>query len=113
MVLKELNRQLYESLRDFRNRDIKELIEPPIVTDVNATVSQIIGILTEKNTYDIFIHFAGTAVVDINIRDILSARDITNAKPSILGKRIPTLADKDTIGHAARIMSPTGLEHFR
>jgi CBS domain-containing protein len=105
MVLEEMNRQLYESLKDFRNRDIKELIEPPIVTDVNATVSQIIGILTEKNTYDIFIHFAGTAVVDINIRDILSARDIANAKPSILGKRIPTLADKDTIGHAARIMS--------
>jgi CBS domain-containing protein len=105
MILKEMNIQLYESLRDFRTRYVKELIEPPVVTDTNTSVSKIIGILTEKNAYDIFIHLTGTAVVSINIRDLISVRDISAAKPSILGNRIPTLADKDNIGLAARIMS--------
>ncbi len=80
MILKEMNIQLYESLRDFRTRYVKELIEPPVVTDTNTSVSKIIGILTEKNAYDIFIHLTGTAVVSINIRDLISVRDISARK---------------------------------
>jgi len=46
-----------------------------------------------------------TAVIGINIRDILSVRDISATKPPIVGKRIPTLTLRDNIGHAARLMS--------
>ena len=106
MVRKEISRQLYQSLREFRNIEVKAFIEyPPVVSDANTTISKIIGILKERNAYDIFIHLAGTAVIGINIRDILSARDISSTKPSMLGKRIPTLTDRDNIGHTARIMS--------
>ena len=102
----EISRQLYQSLREFRTIGVKPIIEyPPVVSDTDTTISKIIGILKERNAYDIFIHLAGTAVIGINIRDILSARDISNTKPSIIGKRIPALTDKDNIGHAARIMS--------
>jgi CBS domain-containing protein len=48
---------------------------------------------------------AGTAVIGISVRDIVSVRDISTAKPSILGKRIPTLSLRDHVGHAARLMS--------
>lgn len=102
----EISSQLYRSLREFRNIEIKEIIEyPPVVSDTDTTISKIIGILQERNAYDIFIHLAGTAVIGINIRDILSARDISSSKPSMLGKRIPTLTNRDNIGHAARILS--------
>jgi len=87
----EISRQLQSSLQEFRNLEVKSLIEyPPVVSDTDTTISKIIGILKERNAYDIFIHLAGTAVIGINIRDILSARDISATKPSIVGKRIPT-----------------------
>jgi CBS domain-containing protein len=47
----------------------------------------------------------GTAVIGINVRDILLVRDISATKPSLLGKRIPALTLTDNIGHAARLMS--------
>jgi CBS domain-containing protein len=96
----------YKALQEFRNLEVKSLIEyPPVVSDTETTISKIIGILKEKNAYDIFIHLAGTAVIGINVRDIISVRDIAATKPSILGKRIPTLALGDNVGHAARLMS--------
>jgi CBS domain-containing protein len=67
-------------------------------------VSKIIGLLVEKNVYDVFIPLAHK-VADINIRDVLSVRDIASAKPSVIGKIIPSLSREDNIGHAARILS--------
>lgn len=103
---KGISSQLYRSFQEFRDSEIKSLIEyPPVVSNPDVTISKIIGILKERNAYDIFIHLTGTGVIGINIRDILSVRDISNTKPSMLGKRIPALTDRDSIGHAARIMS--------
>lgn len=102
----EISRQLQSSLQEFRKLEVKSLIEyPPVVSDTDTTISKIIGILKERNAYDIFIHLAGTAVIGINVRDILSVRDISATRPSIVGKRIPTLTLRDNIGHAARLMS--------
>lgn len=70
----EISRQLYRSLREFRSIEVKPIIEhPPVVFDTDTTISNIIGLLKERNAYDIFIHLAGTAVIGINIGDILSA----------------------------------------
>ena len=71
------------------------------MSDTDTTISKIIGIVKERNAYDIL---AGTAVIGINIRDILSVRDISTTKPSIVGKRIPTLTLRDNIGHAAKLI---------
>ena len=58
----EISRQLQSSLQEFRNLEVKSLIEyPPVVSDTDTTISKIIGILKERNAYDIFIHLAGTA----------------------------------------------------
>jgi CBS domain-containing protein len=105
MVLKGMSIRLYDSLRDLRCRVIKELIEPPLVTDADTNISKIIGILTENNGYEVFIQLKDKDVIGINIRDILSTQDISTAKISILGKRIPVMTGEENIGYAARIMS--------
>jgi hypothetical protein len=52
----EISGQLYRSLGGFRHKEVKAFIEyPPVVTDTNTTISKIIGILKERNTYDVFI----------------------------------------------------------
>jgi CBS domain-containing protein len=105
MVLKGMTPELYNSLSAFRNRQVGELVEPPVVAEAGSPVSKILGLLIEKNVYDVFIPFASNKVANINIRDILSVRDITSAKPSVIGKIIPTLTPESSIGYAARILS--------
>ena len=43
------------------------------MADIDTPISKIIGILTEKNGYGIFIKTASSSIASINIRDILSA----------------------------------------
>lgn len=107
MVLKGMTPELYNSLSAFRNRPVGELAEPPVVAEAGSPVSKILGLLLEKNVYDVFIPLAsGNKVASINIRDILSVRDIASAKPSITGEKIiPSLAPESNIGYAARILS--------
>ena len=101
--------ELYDSLNAFRSKQVRELIEPPIISDIDTPISKIIGVLTENNVYDVFIKLTNNSIVSINIRDILSARDIVSTKPSVLGKVIPSLSEEESnIGYAARIMS-----HYR
>ena len=106
MVLKRMTSELYDSLNAFRSKQVRELIEPPIIADIDTPISKIIGILTENNVYDVFIKLTNNSIVSINIKDILSARDIVSTKPSVLGKVIPSLSEEESnIGYAARIMS--------
>jgi hypothetical protein len=45
----EISSQLQSSLQEFRNLEVKSLIEyPPVVSDTDATISKIIGILKER-----------------------------------------------------------------
>jgi CBS domain-containing protein len=101
--------ELYDSLSVFRNKKVRELIELPIIAYAETPISKIIGILTENNVYDVFIKLTSNSIASINIRDILSVRDIVSTKPSVLGKVIPSLSEEESnIGYAARIMS-----HYR
>ncbi|MGE0243213.1 MAG: HPP family protein [Nitrososphaeraceae archaeon] len=104
MVLKEINRKLYESLKDFRNKKIKDLTESPLIISENYSISKMIDILLETNASDIFIPI-GKSISSINIRDILPIRDISNNKILPLTKKITSLTNNDTLGQATRIMS--------
>jgi hypothetical protein len=66
----------------FRNKKVRELIEFPIIADADSPISKIIGILTQNNVYDVFIKMTSNSIASINIRDILSVRDIVSTKPS-------------------------------
>lgn len=111
MVLREIaslpaetTAAIHDALRPLQSRPVEELIEPPAIVDSESSASKIIGVMTEKNVYDVFIPLA-SKIACINIRDLLSIRDIKAARPSVLGKIVPSLSLKSNIGYAARIMS--------
>lgn len=95
---------IHKALSPLQSRSVQELIEPPAIVDPDSSASKIIGIMTEKQVYDVFIPLANK-IACINIRDLLSIHDITSARPSVLGKIVPSLSSKSTIGYSARIMS--------
>src|SRR5947208_73632 len=94
MILKEMNIQLYESLRDFRTRYVKELIEPPVVTDTNTSVSKIIGIFTEKKEAS-----AGAGHARITASDIMTPSPVT-------------IITKDRVSTAKDIMIRHRIDHL-
>lgn len=104
MVLKRMIPELYDSLNTLRNRSIKELMEAPVTADANSSVSKLIGILTETNMYEVFIPLSNK-IASVNVRDIVGTRDIASAKPSLIGKIVPSLSYESNLGYAARIMS--------
>ena len=95
---------IFEALRPLQSRPVENLIEPPTTADPDSSASKIIGLMIEKKVYDVFIPLANK-IACINIRDLLSIRDITAARPSVLGKIVPSLSLKSNVGYAARIMS--------
>jgi len=100
----ETTAAIHEALRPLQNRSVEELLEPPAIVDPDSPASKMIGMMTEKKVYDVFMPLANK-IACINIRDLLSIRDITAARPSVLGKIVPSLSLKSNIGYAARIMS--------
>lgn len=72
MISQEISRDLYESLKDVRNKTIKDLVENPILVKEDVPVSKIIGIMLKENVHEVFIQLPGESISCINIRDILS-----------------------------------------
>jgi CBS domain-containing protein len=105
MISQEISRDLYESLKDVRNKAIKDLVENPIVVKDDVPVSKIIGMMLKENVHEVFIQLPGESISCINIRDILSSTHIETLKSSTIGKSIPSLTEKDNVGLAARIMN--------
>jgi predicted transcriptional regulator len=105
MISQEISINLYESLKDVHNKNIKEFIENPVLTKEDVTVSKIIGMMLKENVHEVFIQLQDKSVSCINIRDILSSTNIDTLKSSTIGKTIQSLTEKDNIGNAARIMN--------
>ena len=109
MVLKVMSSELYDSLSVFRNKKVIQFMESPLIAGADSPISKIIGILIENNAYEVFMKLTTNSIASVNVRDILSVRDIVSTKTSTLGKIIPSLSEQESnIGHAARIMS-----HYR
>lgn len=105
MISQEVSRQLYSHLKDIRSRELRELIEKPVLVKEDVPVSKIIGIMTKEKSHEVFVQLSDKTLFCLNTRDILVAREINNMKSSTLGKRIPSLTQSDSVGNAARIMS--------
>jgi predicted transcriptional regulator len=95
---------LYQGFNDLRNTAVSNFIESEVIADASNSISQIIGILMDRNSYDIFVPLSGK-VAALNIRDFLGIRNITSANPVTVGKIIPTLNSYSRIAEAARLMS--------
>lgn len=100
----ETTAAIHDALSPLQSRSVEGLIERPAIVDPDSSASKIVGVMTELKVYDVFIPLANK-IACINIRDLLSIRDITTARPSVLGKIVPSLSLKTNIGYAARIMS--------
>jgi CBS domain-containing protein len=106
MISQETSRNTYESLKDIRTKEIKELVEKPILTKEDVTISKIIGMMMKENVHEVFIQLPEDKSVScINIRDILLSTNIESLKSSTVKKTIPSLTQNDNIESAARIMS--------
>lgn len=99
--------RIYDQLNTVRNMPVEELMEPSIIVSKDEPLSKIISTLIETGSYDVFIELSGK-VAAMNIRDIIGAKDIKTARPSLVGKIIPELNRKSVVGESARIMS-----HYR
>lgn len=104
MVVRILEPELYAQLKQVRDRAVGEIMQEPLVIDSDATISNILGVMEKYDAYTVFLTY-NDKVASISMRDIIEYRDIDHAKPSLLGKVVPTLARGDRIGYAARIMS--------
>ena len=94
MVVKGMTSELYSSLSAFRNRRVVDLMEPSLTIEEDTAISKVIGLLIENNAYEAFLKIGDSfpaTIASITVRDILPVRDITSAKPSVLGKIIPSL----------------------
>jgi CBS domain-containing protein len=106
MISQETSRNTYESLKDIRTKEIKELVEKPILTKEDVTISKIIGMMMKENVHEVFIQLPEDKSVScINIRDILLSTNIESLKSSTVKKTIPSLTQNDNIESAARIMT--------
>jgi CBS domain-containing protein len=106
MISQETSRNLYESLKDIRIKEIKELVENPVLTKEDAALSKIIARMIKENAHEVFIQLPDDKSVScINIRDILLATNSESLKSSSVKVTIPSLTENDSIGNAARIMS--------
>lgn len=95
---------LYESFNELRHTPALNFIEPIVIAEARDSISEIIGILMDRDCYDIFVPLSGK-VASLNMRDFLGVKNITSANPSTLGKIIPTLNSESTTAEAARLMS--------
>jgi CBS domain-containing protein len=96
--------ELYQNFNSLRNTPVSNFIEPKVTAGASDSISQIIGILMDKNSYEVFIPLSGKVAV-LNIRDLLGIRNITSTNPPTLGKMIPTLNSQSRIAEAASIMN--------
>jgi len=88
--------ELYQIFNGIRNTPVTNFIEAEVMANASDSVSQIIGNLLARNSYDILIHLSGK-VLALNIRDLLGIRNITSTKPITVAKIIPTLNPKSSI----------------
>jgi CBS domain-containing protein len=91
-------------MNELRHTSASNLVETAVVAEDSDPISKIIGILVERNSYEVFLPLSEKVRV-ISVRDILGARNIAQESRSKIGKIIPTLNSENTTVDAARIMS--------
>ncbi|NOJ28678.1 MAG: hypothetical protein DA328_00745 [Nitrososphaeraceae archaeon] len=104
MTINTITPEIYRSLEKIRQKPIKQLIEPLLLIDTQDPITKIINNLLESNTYDVF-GLLKNKIFSISILDILSIRDIDNAKLASNLKYIPSVSSDQNLGYVAQAMS--------
>src|SRR5579864_5579998 len=98
---------VYAHLKEVRDFKISQIIKKATIIDSSHTISKVVGVLVNSNSYDVFC-MDGKDVLTISARDLLSTKDIENMKVKPLLRKIQPLTRNDTVEKAAAILS-----HYR
>ena len=89
---------------DLKNVEVEKLQTPPVTVPSTYTISKIVGVLKDKNCYEVFIP-GREKVGTVNVRDILRVSHLTTTKTSSIMKYPTSLSPTTSLGEAARILS--------
>jgi CBS domain-containing protein len=91
-------------LEDLKKVEVGKLQTPAVTVPSTHTISKIVGVLKEKNCYEVFI--SGRDKVGIvTVRDILKVSHPTTTKTSSIMKYPTSLSASTSLGDAARILT--------
>jgi len=97
----------YDHLKVIREKRADQILSKATTIDPSLTISKIIRIMNENDVYDVFC-MKGNAVFTINVKDLLSVRDIPKMKADSLLRRIQPLSKSSTLEEAASMLT-----HYR
>jgi CBS domain-containing protein len=100
----QIPRKEWFSLESLRASRVEAFESKPIIASPSSSVSEILGILENRDVYEAFIEDEKKLGI-ITMRDILKASDISNMKASSLMTPLVKLSPNDSVGRAARLMS--------
>jgi CBS domain-containing protein len=83
---------------------VKSLIDKAVLVDPSDTVSQVISKISRHDVFDAF-SMEGSVVLNVNTRDLLLGKDITNMKVRPFMHPILSLKETDTVGKAVDILT--------
>ena len=86
-------------------------MKEPVLSHPNSTISEIIGLLRARNSYEVFIEERKRVGV-ITTRDLLSVRNINTRKSSSIIKHLPRITPVTTLGTAVKLMAEYRLRSF-
>ncbi len=77
--------RIHDNLGPVRSIPVGELIEPTVIVSSDESLSKIISILIETDSYDVFVKLSDR-IAALSIRDIIGAKDIKTTRPYLVGK---------------------------
>jgi CBS domain-containing protein len=85
-------------------KKVSDFIESANIINSNESVSKILGNLIKINNYSVYFK-NGNKITAVNLRDILSARDVHSQKLNSIAKSTPIIEEDSNIASAAGLMS--------
>ena len=91
-------------VQEIKNQTIEKMISPLVESASDVTLSKIIGLLTDREVYEVFLP-EGTRCAMISERELLKATNVETTKASALLAYIPVLRQESLVGEVARLMA--------
>lgn len=95
---------IHDHFSDIMKKKIDPLISKAVLIEPSMTVSEVISAITKYDSFDAFCR-EGNATLNINTRDLLLGKDITNMKVRPLLRPVSSLQRGDAIEKAVDILT--------
>jgi CBS domain-containing protein len=95
---------IHDHFSDIMKKKVDSLISKAVLIEPSMTVSEVINTITKYGSFDAFCR-EGNATLNINTRDLLLSKDITNMKVRSLLHPVSSLRKEDTVEKAVDILT--------